>query len=64
MANSDVNYNALAANERNPFIQQASADDENPFDSDMATDTDNEDPPHHSGLMIHIVPDTSKCKWW
>lgn len=61
MAKADVNYSAMA-NERNPFIQPGSADEENlNDDSDVATDTDNEEPPHHSGLMIHIVPDTSKC---
>lgn len=54
MANADVNYHALTF-EGNPFIQDISEEVPN-----LASDTDNEDTPQHSGLMIHVVPDNSK----
>lgn len=50
---SDVNYSSMT-NESNPFIQHKSASDD-----ELATDTDNDG---RDGLMIHVVPDTSKCK--
>lgn len=58
MAKADVtNYSALA-NEGNPFVQQPTNNTENEvMDSDDDNDT------HHSGIMIHVVPDTSKSKY-
>lgn len=55
MANPDVKYSSVA-NEGNPFIGQHT-----PHDDVLATDSDNDDTPQNSGIMIHVVPDTSKC---
>lgn len=57
MANPDVKYSSVA-NEGNPFIQQHA---ETIQDAELATDSDNDDAPQNSGIMIHVVPDTSKC---
>lgn len=57
MAKADViNYSALA-NEGNPFVQQHTNDTDN---GELDSDDDNA---HHSGIMIHVVPDTSKSKF-
>lgn len=63
MARQDANYSALLANERNPFgVQMPITDDDETTEDDFrVTDTDNdEEAPRDSGLMIHVVPDTSK----
>ncbi|XP_055912674.1 autophagy-related protein 9A [Eupeodes corollae] len=55
MANPDVNYKSL--NEGgNPFRK-----DENLADIDSPNE--NEDTPRTSGIMIHIVPETSRTRW-
>lgn len=57
MANPDVKYSSVT-NEGNPFIQQHTPTIQ---DDELATDSDNDDAPQNSGIMIHVVPDTSKC---
>ena len=61
MANAERNYNATTQ-EGNPFTtnRAININTEDDDDDDLATDTDNDDIPHNSGLMIHVVPDTSK----
>lgn len=59
MTRHEVNYNALANEQRNPFAVQMPPDEQETED-DGITDTDNDDQPRDSGLMIHVVPDTSK----
>lgn len=60
----EINYNALANEPRNPFVvQQMPPDDGEQTEDDVVTDTDNEDAPRDNGLMIHVVPDTSKGEW-
>lgn len=55
MARQDAtNYSALVANEGNPFGVQMMSTDGNDTEDERAEDTDND------GLMIHVVPDTSK----
>lgn len=49
MVNHEINYNSLS-NEPNPF-------------QDEEIDADTEDTPRNSGIMIHIVPETSKARW-
>lgn len=62
MAKADViNYSALA-NDGNPFVQQPT---NNRDIENVDSDDDDNDDTHHSGIMIHVVPDTSKsniCK--
>ncbi|CAD7087628.1 unnamed protein product [Hermetia illucens] len=48
----EPNYSALV-NEKNPFREEAHSTD----------NEDNEDTPRNSGVMIHIVPETSKARW-
>lgn len=55
MAKNDINYQALA-NEGNPFIEKPTQYDGT---EETTTDTENEDG-HRDGIMIHVVPDTSK----
>lgn len=57
MANPDVKYSSVG-NEGNPFIGQHTPTLQ---DDELATDSDNDDIPQNSGIMIHVVPDTSKC---
>lgn len=73
MAKADViNYSALAnvgnpftrqhsnnANEENPFVLQQQQQHRNEDDEELGSD-DNDDMAQHSGIMIHVVPDTSK----
>lgn len=47
-----VGYNTLSNERNNPFIRQDSA----------ATDTENEETPQDTGIMIHVVPETSKSE--
>lgn len=54
MANHEINYHSLA-NEGNPFVEKPS----HGTPDDATTDTENEDP-HRDGIIIHVVPDTSK----
>lgn len=63
MTRHEVNYNALATEQRNPFVVQQMPPDEGETEDDVVTDTDNEDTPRDTGLMIHVVPDTSKGMW-
>ena len=58
MANHDVNYQALS-NEGNPFIEKSN---HATIVDDMTTDTENEDAHRDNGIIIHVVPDTSKGK--
>lgn len=55
MANPDVTYNAMR-NEGNPFIE---AHNQNINDG---TDTETEETPQNSGIMIHVVPETNRSK--
>lgn len=76
MTRPEVNYNTLAPTDdrqRNPFTMQMPADGgpgggrQPPLsetEDDGVTDTDNDDAPRDSGLMIHVVPDTSKGERW
>ncbi len=57
MANPDVKYSSVG-NEGNPFIRQHTET----IQDDELADSDNDDAPQNSGIMIHVVPDTSKCK--
>lgn len=57
MATPDVKYSSVT-NEGNPFIKQHAGTIP---DSILITDSDNEDAPQNSRIMIHVVPDTSKC---
>lgn len=52
MASPDVNYKSLS-------------DGANPFrkDADVESPNENEDTPRTSGMMIHIVPETSRSRW-
>lgn len=59
MANNDVNYQALANEPNNPFIDKSSQQHEIGID-ETTTDTENEDGNRDNGIMIHVVPDTSK----
>jgi len=54
MAKPDTGYNAIA-NDGNPFLEMQSPIDGN------GTDTENEETPQNSGIMIHVVPETGKC---
>lgn len=58
MANPDVKYSSVG-NEGNPFVGQHTTTIQD--DDELATDSDNDDTPQNSGIMIHVVPDTSKC---
>lgn len=58
MANPDVKYSSVST-EGNPFIGQHTTTMHN--DDELVTDSDNDDIPQNSGIMIHVVPDTSKC---
>lgn len=49
----EPNYSALV-NEKNPFREEAHSTD----------NEDNEDTPRNSGVMIHIVPETSKGEYY
>lgn len=60
MTRHEANYAALANEQRNPFAVQIGPDEPETTEDDGITDTDNEDTPRDSGLMIHVVPDTSK----
>lgn len=57
MAKNDINYHSLA-NDGNPFIDKPS----NGTPDDFTTDTENEEP-NRDGIIIHVVPDTSKARW-
>lgn len=46
-----IGYNSLSNERNNPFIRQ-----------EASTDTENEDTPQDTGVMIHVVPETSKSK--
>lgn len=59
MANADVNYSAIT-NEGNPFIQQQQINIEDDHDAELGSD--NDELGQNSGIMIHVVPDTSKSK--
>lgn len=59
MASPDVKYNSVT-NEGNPFNRQHV---ETIRDEELVTDSDDDDAPQNSGIMIHVVPDTSKCKF-
>lgn len=56
MAKNDINYHSLA-NDGNPFIEKPSGG----TPDDFTTDTENEEP-NRDGIIIHVVPDTSKGK--
>lgn len=56
MAKNDINYHSLA-NDGNPFIDKPN----NGTPDDFTTDTENEEP-NRDGIIIHVVPDTSKGK--
>lgn len=75
MAKADViNYSAMAnvgnpftrqlsnANEENPFVQQQQQQNARNEDDEELGSDDNDDMAQHSGIMIHVVPDTSKSK--
>lgn len=63
MAKND--YQALSNEPSNPFIEKSSHHQQHPGDTaigidETTTDTDNEDAHRDNGIMIHVVPDTSK----
>lgn len=61
MAKND--YQALA-DSSNPFIENSShANHETIGIDETTTDTENEDGNRENGIMIHVVPDTSKGMW-
>lgn len=59
MAN-DVNYQAMANQQANPFIDKSSHPNHEALIIDETTDTENEDAHRDNSIMIHVVPDTSK----
>ncbi|KAJ6633195.1 Autophagy-related protein 9A [Pseudolycoriella hygida] len=59
MASPDVKYSSVT-NDGNPFKGQHLVTIE---DDILPTDSDNDDAPQNSGIMIHVVPDTSKSRW-
>uniref|UniRef100_A0A1L8DUW8 Autophagy-related protein 9 n=1 Tax=Nyssomyia neivai TaxID=330878 RepID=A0A1L8DUW8_9DIPT len=56
MAKPDVSYSALN-NERNPFIVQPSA-----YEQDIE-ESDNEEAHPSSGIVIHVAPEAGKARW-
>lgn len=57
MAKND--YQALAE-VSNPFVENSSQSQSEIAIEDTNTDTENEDGNRDNGIMIHVVPDTSK----
>lgn len=57
MAKND--YQALA-DATNPFVEHSSHSHHETVVMDETTDTENEDGTRDNGIMIHVVPDTSK----
>lgn len=66
MANPQISYNALNDNEGNPFNATGTNYPQTPqrTEGDTFRETDNEDDePHNSGVMIHVVPEASRARW-
>uniref|UniRef100_A0A6B2EAH5 Autophagy-related protein 9 n=1 Tax=Phlebotomus kandelakii TaxID=1109342 RepID=A0A6B2EAH5_9DIPT len=60
MAKPDVSYSALNNEGRNPFVlhEQHSA----AYEQDIE-DSDNEEAPPASGIVIHVAPEAGKARW-
>lgn len=54
MTSPQQGYNALGDSEANPFAQVTQP---------PHLETDNEDEAPHSGIMIHVVPETNRGKF-
>lgn len=56
---NDLNYQAMANQQANPFIEKSSPNHEG-YVIDETTDTENDDAHRDNSIIIHVVPDTSK----